>query len=97
MAALMFFLGYLIVTYSQIIKLLLQENDGGPACTVQGCNRRGDWCDRGQCLNPIPIRGGRFCPTIAEVTPKISPWLNLCGSLIKNEHAIFTNKFFYWN
>ena len=25
-------------------------------------------------------RGGRFCPTIAEVAPKISPWLHLCST-----------------
>ena len=35
----------------------------------QGCNHRGDRCDRGRTqifryLNPIPTKGGRFCPPL---------------------------------
>ena len=43
---------------------------------LQGRNSRGDQCNRDRTQifryhNPIPTRGGRFYPSIAEVAPKI--------------------------
>ena len=53
--------------------------------TVQGCNHNGDRCDRGctyifRYLNPIPTKGGRFCPLLQRVAANIFLWLSYCSS-----------------